>query len=79
MYGWNGKLLRVDLTNLIALIEDVDPHATKDFIGGRGWAIRYLYEEVDPRVDALSPQNKLIFATGPLTATPAPTAPTQYG
>jgi len=73
MYGWHGKLLRVDLTNRTTTIEDIDPQVCKDYIGGRGVAIRYLYDEVDPGVDPLSPQNKLIFATGPLTATTAPT------
>ncbi len=53
--------------------EDIDPQVCKDYIGGRGVAIRYLYDEVDPQVDPLSPENKLIFATGPLTATTAPT------
>ncbi len=73
MYGWHGKLLRVDLTNRKTSIEDIDPQVSKDYIGGRGVAIRYLYDEVDPGVDPFSPQNKLIFATGPLTATTAPT------
>jgi len=73
MYGWHGKLLRVDLTNRKTSIEDIDPQVCKDYIGGRGVAIRYLYDEVDPQVDPLSPENKLIFATGPLTATTAPT------
>jgi aldehyde:ferredoxin oxidoreductase len=73
MYGWHGKILRINLTRGTSAVEDVDPGMAKDFIGGRGWAIRYLYDEVDPRVDPLSPENKLIFATGPLTATPAPT------
>ena len=73
MHGWNGKLLRVDLTNQTTSVEDIAPHEAKDFIGGRGLAIRYLYREMDPQVDPLSPENMLIFATGPLTATPAPT------
>jgi aldehyde:ferredoxin oxidoreductase len=73
MFGWWGKLLRVNLTDETTAVEPVDPRVGKDYIGGRGWAIRYLYDEVDPRVDPLSPQNKLIFATGPMTATPAPT------
>ncbi len=77
MFGWHGKILRVDLTNEKVSVEDVDPQMAKDFIGGRGWAIKHLYDEVDvaspTTVDPLSPQNKLIFGTGPLTATPAPT------
>ncbi len=73
MYGWHHKLLRIDLTYQKYSIEDIDPKISKDYIGGRGVAIRYLYNEVNPQVDPFSPDNKLIFATGPLTATPAPT------
>jgi aldehyde:ferredoxin oxidoreductase len=73
MHGWHGKLLRIDLTTRKVTPEDIDPQVCKDYIGGRGVAIRYLYDEVDPLVDPLSPDNKLIFATGPLTATTAPT------
>ncbi|HSQ39853.1 MAG TPA: aldehyde ferredoxin oxidoreductase N-terminal domain-containing protein, partial [Anaerolineales bacterium] len=73
MYGWHGKLLRVNLTTQTTSIEDIDPQVCRDFIGGRGVAMYYLSKEVDPAIDPLSPDNKLIFATGPLTATPAPT------
>ena len=73
MYGWHGKLLRINLTTRKVTTEEIDPQVCKDYIGGRGVAIRYLYDEVDPQVDPLSPENKLIFATGPLTATTAPT------
>ena len=73
MYGWHGKILRVNLTTGKITTEEVDPKIARDYIGGRGWAIRYLYDEVDPQVAPFSPENKLIFATGPLTATTAPT------
>jgi len=73
MNGWQGKILRINLTDQSVKQEDVDPGFAKDFLGGRGWAIKYLYEEMDPTVDPLSPDNMLIFATGPLTGTPAPT------
>lgn len=73
MYGWHHKLLRVDLTHQKISIEDIDPKTSKDYIGGRGVAIRYLVDELNPLVDPLAPENKLIFATGPLTASPAPT------
>jgi len=73
MYGWHGKLLRINLTARKITTEDIDLQVCKDYIGGRGVAIRYLYDEVDPMVEPLSPENKLIFATGPLTATTAPT------
>ena len=73
MFGWHGKFVRIDLTNRIIKTEKVNPKIAKDYIGGRGWAIKYLYDEVDPKVAPFAPENKLIFATGPLTATPAPT------
>ncbi len=73
MKGWHGKILRVNLSTGEINTETVDPVVARDYLGGRGWAIRYLYDEVDPRVDPLAPENKLIFATGPLTGTPAPT------
>jgi aldehyde:ferredoxin oxidoreductase len=73
MYGWHLKILRINLTTRKVTTEDVDPKIARDYLGGRGWAIHYLYKEMDPAVDPLSPENMLIFATGPLTATPAPT------
>ncbi|MGD2166150.1 MAG: aldehyde ferredoxin oxidoreductase N-terminal domain-containing protein, partial [Anaerolineae bacterium] len=73
MFGWHGKVLRVDLGQEQTAVEAIDPGVAEDYIGGRGWAIRVLHEEVDPNVDPLSPENKLIFTTGPLTGTPAPT------
>ncbi|MBS1249633.1 MAG: putative oxidoreductase YdhV [Chloroflexi bacterium] len=73
MNGWHGKILKVDLERSTITTETLDPKMAKDFIGGRGWAIKYLYENMDPTADALSPENMLIFATGPLTSTPAPT------
>ena len=45
----------------------------RQYLGQRGLATKYLVEEVDPKVDPLSPDNKLIFATGPLTGTMAST------
>ena len=67
---WTGKLLRVNLTEDTHSIEEIPESWLRDYIGGRGLAARYLYEEMDPSVDALSPENVLIFAPGPLTGTP---------
>lgn len=72
MEAWTGKLLRVDLTAREFAVEEVDPAMAKDFIGGRGLGSKILFDEVDPDVDPLSPENKLIFMTGPLTGTGAP-------
>ncbi len=72
MYGWTGKLLRVDLSNGEVSEEDLDPKIARDFIGARGIGAKYLFDEIDAKVDALSPKNKLLFVTGPLTGTGAP-------
>jgi len=45
----------------------------KNYLGGRGLASKILYDEIDPTIDPLSAENKLIFASGPLTGTKAPT------
>ena len=52
--------------------EDIRGDWLRDYLGGRGLAARYLLDELDPQVDPLSPANKLIFSTGPLTGTPLP-------
>jgi aldehyde:ferredoxin oxidoreductase len=73
MNGYNGKILRVDLNKMTIKTEPLDERKAQKYIGGRGLASKILMDEVDPGVDALSPENKLIFATGPLTGTNTPT------
>ena len=72
MHGWIGKLLRVNLSTSQVSTEPLDPGLAKDYLGARGLGTKYFCNEVDPRVDPLSPENKLIFAPGPLTGTYAP-------
>jgi len=72
-YGWTGQLLRVNLTEGSVKTEPLNMEWARQYIGGRGLGTRYLFEEIDPRCDALSPENKVVFATGPLTGTFAPT------
>ncbi|MDI3533195.1 MAG: aldehyde:ferredoxin oxidoreductase [Synergistaceae bacterium] len=69
MYGWTGKLLRVNLTEGTITTEALRKPWAEEYVGARGLGSKYLYEEVDPAVDPLSPENKIIFATGPLTGT----------
>jgi aldehyde:ferredoxin oxidoreductase len=69
--GWTGKILRVNLTTGTCSVEDLNMEWAGTFVGGRGLAARYLYEEIDPAIDPFSPDNKIIFATGPLTGTNA--------
>ena len=74
MYGWRGKILRVDLTGGKIEAENLEPRVARDFIGGRGLGAYYLNKEGDPTCDPFSPDNMMVMATGPLTGTPAPTA-----
>jgi aldehyde:ferredoxin oxidoreductase len=73
MDGWHGRLLRVNLTESTIKEEAIPEEEARKYIGGRGLAIKYLMEGMDPTTDPLSPENLLIMATGPLTATPTPT------
>jgi aldehyde:ferredoxin oxidoreductase len=72
--AWTKKILRVNLTQGKVASEALNMDWARKYLGQRGLASKYLTEEVDPKVDALSPGNKLIFATGPLTGTMASTA-----
>jgi len=67
--GYMGKILRIDLSNQSTKEEAVSEELAKKFLGGVGFAFKYLYDEVKPGTPALDKENKLIFAVGPLTAT----------
>mgnify|MGYP005854197795 CR=1 FL=1 len=73
MYGYTGKILRVNLSEKSVKVEPLDIQEAVKFIGGRGLGSKILSEEIDPGVDPLSAENKLIFITGPLTGTNTPT------
>lgn len=72
--AWARQLLRVNLTDGSIKKEPLNMEWANDYLGQRGLATKYFAEEVDPKVDALSPDNKLIMTTGPLTGTTASTA-----
>ena len=69
--GWTGTVLRINLTGRTVTKEPLNEQWAREYVGGRGLGARYLTEEMDPTVDALSPDNKLLFVTGPLTGTSA--------
>ncbi len=72
--AWAKQLLRVNLTEGTCTKEPLNMEWAEKYLGQRGLATKYFTEEVDPKVDALSPENKLIMTTGPLTGTCASTA-----
>ncbi|MDO9147537.1 MAG: aldehyde ferredoxin oxidoreductase family protein [Hydrogenophaga sp.] len=71
--SWAGKILRVNLTEGTVKSEPLNMEWARAYIGSRGLGSKYLINEVDPKVDPLSPENKIIWATGPLTGTMAST------
>jgi aldehyde:ferredoxin oxidoreductase len=72
--GYTGKILRINLTDHSVKEEALPFQTAKDFIGGAGFGIKYLFDEVPANSDALGPDNKLIFAPGPLSGTNVPCA-----
>ncbi len=72
--AWTRNVLRVNLTDGSCTKEPLNMEWALDYLGQRGLATKYLAEEIDPKVDPLSPGNKLIFTTGPLTGTMVSTA-----
>lgn len=65
--GYTGNILRVNLTEEKISIENPDEIFYRRYIGGEGFVAYYLLKELEPKIDPLSPKNKLIFANGPLT------------
>ena len=72
--GYTGKVLRVNLTEKSFKEEPLPAEMARDFIGGAGFGIKYLFDELKAGTDALGPDNKLIFAPGPFTGTSLPCA-----
>ena len=71
--AWAKKILRVNLSKGTCKSEPLNMDWAQKYLGQRGLATKYLTEEIDPKVDPLSPDNKLIITTGPLTGTAAST------
>lgn len=72
--GYTGKILRVNLTDQTSNEEALPLETARDFIGGAGFGIKYLFDELGTDVDPLGPENKLIFASGPFSGTTVPCA-----
>ncbi len=71
--GYHGKLLRINLSTNSYKTEEIPEKLLIEYIGGRGLASKILFDELNGKIDALGSENKLIFATGPLTGINAPT------
>ncbi|NJD52347.1 MAG: aldehyde ferredoxin oxidoreductase [Candidatus Methanoperedens sp.] len=72
MHGWTGRNVIIDLTDGKITESNSDPDELRSYIGGRGLGVKLYYDLVAPDIDPLSPENILIFTTGPLTGTRTP-------
>ncbi|MEM3586062.1 MAG: aldehyde ferredoxin oxidoreductase family protein [Candidatus Jordarchaeaceae archaeon] len=74
MGGYLEKILRVNLTEEKIVVEKLNSEIKRKYLGGAGLAARILYDELEQGIDPLGSKNKLVFATGPLTGTKAPSS-----
>jgi aldehyde:ferredoxin oxidoreductase len=72
--GYGGQVLRVDLTHGTIEKSELDPDLARDYLGGRGFAAKILYAELERGIDPLGGANKLIAAAGPLSGLAIPGA-----
>ena len=67
MNGYGGSILRVNLTTGQITKQPTPPELARDFIGGRGFGVYFLFKEVPKGADPLGPENKLIISSGPFS------------
>jgi len=72
MFGYCGQILVANLSKKKISTLPIDERTVSKFLGGSGYASRLLYDLIDPKADPLGPNNMLLFMTGPLTGTIAP-------
>jgi aldehyde:ferredoxin oxidoreductase len=72
VYGWTGNILRINLTTKTVKKETYSEEFARTWVGGRGFAVKILYDELKPGIDPLGPDNKFVVAVGPLAGIPAP-------
>jgi len=72
LYGYFGKQLRISLDNKEILKENIDAAILRKYLGGTGYSARVLYDEIPQGTDPFSSENKLMFATSPLTTNRIP-------
>jgi len=65
LYSYSGKIARVNLTSSGVRIEVLKEDFAKQYVGGKGFGAKILYEELNPKTDPYEPSNLLIFAAGP--------------
>ena len=74
MYGWAGRRVRTYLTEGKIIKEGIPEWLRREYLGGRGFNSRVLWDEVEAGIDPLGPENVLMVAVGPISGTLAPVA-----
>ncbi len=74
VFGWHGKLLRINLSSKKSSSESLDPEVLLKFLGGRGLAAYILWRDLEAGTHPLSPSNKVVISAGPLTGLPLPSS-----
>lgn len=76
--GYKGKILKINLTNRKVVTDEVTDEFARKYIGGNGFAARYLFDMVDPRIDPYDANNVVAMMTGPFQGINIPTAGKYY-
>ena len=76
--GYAGGILRVDLSTHQTKEEKLDKELIRKFLGPNGFAAYFLYKELEPGIDPLSPKNKIFFGAGPVVGTGLPISARTY-
>ncbi len=74
MDGYAGRILKVDLGSGGSRVEELPLGLAEEYIGGRGFAAKLLYDEVPKEADPLGPDNRVVVAAGPLSGLLVPGA-----
>ena len=72
MEGYMGTWLRIDLSRRTIRKEPLDSELIRGFVGGRGFNSKILFDELQPGIDPLGPENKIVIGTGPCNGTLVP-------
>jgi aldehyde:ferredoxin oxidoreductase len=71
-FGYMGRICRVNLTTGKVSAEPLVERDIERFLGCSGYAAKILWDELEAKIEPLSAQNKILFATGPLTGSLCP-------
>ena len=66
--GYMGKILRVNLSSGVSSVEELPEEMKRQFIGGRGFGVKILFDELKPGIDPLSPTTSLSISAALLPA-----------